>query len=319
VSRPGQQAGHCAPDLGLSLRWMQRALAPGGSDMARNGLFAASLAAFCLSVTARAGVNGLLRQWENASRDASGISHVQISRPAAPCQRAHLWRLPSDRMQLGHGEGQELPPPDRVGRGDEPFASFNSGFARKQISSAKGGRSASVRVLTVFRRRLRPHDFDMTGRLKHTTWAGPIGQSWENSRWGTGWARRAQRGVAKAGRDLRTFDPGTVQAVQGRDFLEIMAANKGWSRPAPTRTMQGGVLATIRHYGFDRMAASARRHGLLETRRGDGGHTDGRPDCIAFNPTTAHASQIGHRWKIVDGVKWIAISATRTSGFPCWR
>jgi hypothetical protein len=67
------------------------------------------------------------------------------------------------------------------------------------------------------------------------------------------------------------------------------------------------MLATIRHYRFDRKChvgtapAAYWKHGAeMATGRMGGA------DCIAFNPTTAHASHIGHSWKIVDGVQWLA-------------
>jgi hypothetical protein len=278
--------------------------------MAKNGLFAASLAAFCLSVTARAGVMDFYGNWENASRDASGISHVQIS----PTGGNHVnVRIYGDchpiECNWGMVKAQSYTAGPQSGEVTSLSASFNSGFARKQIIVREGGPGQlQFEVLTVFVDGSGRHDFDMTGRLKHTTWAGPIGQSWENKPLGTGWGGGARSGASqKPDETCATFDPGTVQAVQAGTFWKIMAGKQRLVEAGADENNARRVLATIRHYGFDRKC----RVGAAPTaywKRG-AAMADipmGGADCIAFNPTTAHASQIGHRWKIVDGVKWIA-------------
>lgn len=279
--------------------------------MAKKGLFAASVAVFCLSATARAGVMDLYGNWENAGRDASGIVHVQIS----PVGGNHVnVRVYGDchpiECNWGLAKAQSYTASPQSGEVTSISASFNSGFARKQITIHKGAPGELVfEVLTVFVDGSGRHDFDMTGRLKHTAWAGPIGQSWENrSGQGTGWGGGVRSGASqKPDETCAVFDPAGVRAVQAGTSWKIVAGKEMLVEAGADESNALRVLATIRHYRFDRKC----RVGTAPTaywKRG-AAMADGRmgaADCIAFNPTTAHASHIGHRWKIVDGVQWLA-------------
>jgi hypothetical protein len=189
-------------------------------------------------------------------------------------------------------------------------ASFNSGFARKQIVIREGGPGELLfEALTAFVDGSGRHDFDMTGRLKHTAWAGPIGQSWENnSSQGTGWGGGVRSGATQQPQEICTaFDPAAARAVQAGASWKVVAGKETLVEAGADERGALRMLATIRHYRFDRKC----RVGTAPTaywKRG-ASMADGRmggADCIAFNPTTAHTSQIGHRWKIVDGVRWIA-------------
>ena len=260
---------------------------------------------------ARAGVTDFYGNWENASRDSSGIAHVQISptggnhvdvRVYGDCQPIECnWGLVKAQSYAASPQSDEV---------TSISASFNSGFARKQIVFRKGSSGELViEVLTAFVDGSGRHDFDMTGRLKHTTWAGPIGQSWENnSGQGTGWGGGVRNGAAQKPQEACTaFDPAAARAVQAGTSWKVVAGKETLVEAGADERGALRVLATIRHYGFDRKCRAGTaptaywKHGASMA----DGRMDGA-DCIAFNPTTAHTSYFGHRWKIVDGVQWLA-------------
>ncbi|MGC9953922.1 MAG: hypothetical protein ABSD21_06560 [Rhizomicrobium sp.] len=279
--------------------------------MAKTGLFAASIAAFCLLAAARADVTDLYGNWENAGRDASGIAHVQIS----PAGGNHVSvRIYGDchpiECNWGLVEARSYTASPQSGDVTSISAAFNSGFARKQIIIREGGPGElAFEALTEFVDGSGRHDFDMTGRLKHTTWAGPIGQSWENnSGQGTGWGGGVRSGASqKPDETCVAFDPATVQAVQAGTSWKVMAGKETLAEAGSDERNALRVLATIRHYRFDRKCHVGTAP-VAYWKRGAAmpGGRMGAADCIAFNPTTAHAAHIGHRWKIVDGVQWIA-------------
>jgi hypothetical protein len=260
---------------------------------------------------ASAGVVDFYGNWENAGRDASGIAHVQIS----PSGGNHVdVRVYGDchpiECNWGLAKAQSYTAAPQSGEAVSISANFNSGFARKQIVIRNGKPGELLfEVLTVFVDGSGRHDFDMTGRLKHTAWAGPIGQSWENrSGQGTGWGGGVRSGASqKPDETCTAFDSAAAQAVQIGTSWKVVAGKETLVEAGTDENNARRALATIHHYRFDRKC----RVGAAPTaywRRG-AAMADGRmgaADCIAFNPTTAHASYFGHRWKIVDGVQWLA-------------
>jgi hypothetical protein len=103
------------------------------------------------------------------------------------------------------------------------------------------------------------------------------------------------------------FDPAAARAVQAWLSWKVVAGKETLVEAGADERDAIRVLATIRHYRFDRkchVGTAPTAYWKRGTAMADG--RMGEADCIAFNPTTAHASQIGHRWKIVDGVQWIA-------------
>jgi hypothetical protein len=279
--------------------------------MAKKGILTASIAVFCLLAAARADVTDLYGNWENAGRDASGITHVQIS----PAGGNHVnMRVYGDchpiECNWGLVKAQSYTAGPLSGEVTSISASFNSGFARKQITIRQGGPGELLfEVLTVFVDGSGRHDFDLTGRLKHTAWAGPIGQSWENnSSQGTGWGGGVRSGATQRPQETcASFDPASVRAIQAGTSWKVVAGKETLVEAGTDERGALRVLATIRHYRFDRKChvgtaptAYWKRGAAMADRRMGGA------DCIAFNPTTAHASHIGRRWKIVDGVQWIA-------------
>ena len=278
--------------------------------MAKTGLVAGSIAAFCLLAAARADIENFYGNWENAGRDASGIAHVQIS----PAGGNHVSvRIYGDchptECNWGQVEAQSYTTSPRSGDVTSISAFFNSGFARKQIIIREGKESELLfEVLTVFVDGSGRHDFDMTGGLKHTAWAGPIGQSWENNSQGTGWGGGVPSGASQRPNETCiTFDPAVTQAARAGASWNVVAGNEILVEAGSDERNALRVLATIRHYRFNRkchtgtapLAYWKRGAEMAEGRMGGA-------DCIAFNPTTAHEAHIGHRWKIVDGVQWLA-------------
>jgi hypothetical protein len=147
----------------------------------------------------------------------------------------------------------------------------------------------------------------MTGRLKRTAWAGPIGQSWENNAGqNTGWGGGVHSGTSqKPNEACAAFDPAAAAMVQAGANWKIAAGKAALVDAIGDERDAQRVLETIRHYRFDQkchVGTSAYWKRGAEMAEGKMGGAD----CIAFNPTTVHASHIGHRWKVVDGVQWIA-------------
>ena len=279
--------------------------------MAKTGKTLFVLACVLVAGQARADIENFYGNWENAGRDASGITHVQIS----PAGGNHVnVRVYGDchpiECNWGLVKAQSYTANPHSGEVTSISASFNSGFARKQIiiRDAKPG-ELLFEALTVFVDGSGRHDFDMTGKLKHTAWAGPIGQSWENnSGQGTGWGGGVPSGASpRPEESCAAFDPAKAQTVQAGTSWKVMAGNETLVEAGADERNALRVLATIRHYRFDRKC----HVGTAPTAYWKRGATmaDGRmggADCIVFNPTTAHESRIGHRWKIVDGVQWLA-------------
>ncbi|MGA7675780.1 MAG: hypothetical protein WCA78_12150 [Rhizomicrobium sp.] len=279
--------------------------------MAKTGLVAGSIAAFCLLAAARADIENFYGNWENTGGDASGIAHVQIS----PAGGNHVSvRIYGDchpiECNWGQVEAQSYTASPRSGDVTSISASFNSGFARKQIIIREGKPGELLfEVLTVFIDGSGRHDFDMTGGLKHTAWAGPIGQSWErNPGQGTGWGGGVRSGASqKPNETCIAFDPAAAQAVQAGTSWKVMAGKETLVEAGSDERDALRALATIRHYRFDRKCHVGTaplaywKHGAAMPDGRMGG-----ADCIAFNPTTAHGAHFGHRWKIVDGVQWLA-------------
>ena len=279
--------------------------------MAKTGNILFALACVLATRPAQADVSYFYGNWENTGRDASGISHVQIS----PAGGNHVSvRIYGDchpiECNWGQVEAQSYTASPRSGDVTSLSAFFNSGFARKQIiiRAGKGG-ELQFEALTIFIDGSGRHDFDMAGGLKHTAWAGPIDHSWEhNPNLGTGWGGGVRSGSSqRPNENCIAFDPATIQAVQAGPAWKVVAGKITLAEAGSDERNALQVLATIRHYRFDRkcyvgMAPLAYwKHGAEMA----GGRMGGA-DCIAFNPMTAHASHIGHRWKIVDGVQWLA-------------
>ena len=98
--------------------------------MAKTGLFAGAIAAFCLLTAARAGIENFYGNWENVGRDLSGVAHVQIS----PAGGNHVSvRIYGDchptECNWGLVEARSYTANPHSGDVTSLSASFNSGFA----------------------------------------------------------------------------------------------------------------------------------------------------------------------------------------------
>ncbi|MDE2135517.1 MAG: hypothetical protein KGM97_03980 [Alphaproteobacteria bacterium] len=274
---------------------------------------AALLCAGLLAGAARADVTAFYGNWENAGRDASGVAHVQIS----PAGGNHVGiRIYGDchpiECNWGLADAQSYTADPRSGEVTSISANFNSGFARKQIIIRKGASGGlQFEMLTDFIDGSGRHNFDMTGALKHTAWAGPLGQGWENNAsQHTGWGGGVRSGASQKPRETcDAFDDAAARAVQAGTSWKVVAGNETLVVDGAAEGDALRALATIRHYRFDRrcrVGAVPLTYWKRGTQMASG--RMGGADCIAFNPTTAHAAHIGHRWRVVDGVQWIADS-----------
>ena len=275
--------------------------------MTKTGLLASALAAFCLAATARAGIADFTGNWENAGHDASGIAHVVIS-PAGGFHVSVRVYGACHPVECNWGlvEGKSYTADPRSGDVSTIRAVFNTAFSHKEIIFRKGKNGElTFDVLTEFVDGSGRHDFDMTGRLIQSAMAGPVGDTWNRpASQGTGWGGGARSG----------FSPRPAETCQPFEAAHVVRTGESWQVAAGNqRLVHGGryertairAIETIRHFGFDRKC----RTGPMEYwRRGTeipNGHMGGA-DCIYFNPTTVHLAHMGHVWKIVDGVQWIA-------------
>jgi hypothetical protein len=183
---------------------------------------------------------------------------------------------------------------------------YATSFASKQIvlRLSHSGELA-FEMLTDFHDGSDRHDFAMTGRLRRSAWAGPVGQSWDRMpQVATGWGGGARSGSSPPPEESCTgFDPQTVRVVETGNDARLEAPGLGLAH-GPARDMQR-ARDVIRHYRFDHLC---RTHGTAFWKRGDAipGEGMGGADCIFFNPTTAHAVRMSNVWKVVDGSQWLA-------------
>lgn len=269
----------------------------------------AALALVGIAAPAQADIESFYGNWENAETDQSGIAHVEISPAGGNHVSVRIYgNCHPTECNWGEVQAQGYTSSPGSGEVTSLSASFNSGFARKQIlfREAKSG-ELLIEVLTVFIDGSGRHDFDMTGKLKRTAWAGPIGQSWENQAGqNSGWGGGAHSGASQRPSETCTaFNSAAAAMIQAGPSWKIVAGKATLVDAIGGESDAQRVLSTIRHYRFDQKChvgtAVYWKHGAkMAEAKMDG------TDCIAFNPTTAHASHIGHRWKVVDGVQWIA-------------
>ena len=279
------------------------------NSMAQTRILFFALALLGIAAPARADVESFYGNWENAEADQSGIAHVEISPAGGNHVSVRIYgNCHPTECNWGEVQAQGYTSSPGSGEVTSLSALFNSGFARKQIlfREAKPG-ELLIEVLTVFIDGSGRHDFDITGRLKRTAWAGPIGLNWENQAGqNSGWGGGAHSGASlKPSETCTAFDPAVARMIQTGARWKIVAGKEALVDAIGDEGDAQRVLSTIRHYGFDRKChvgtAVYWKHGAHMPEGKMGG-----TNCIAFNPTTAHASQIGHRWKVVDGVQWIA-------------
>ena len=279
----------------------------------KNIVHRGSLVLLCLLImgSAKAGALDFAGNWENVSRDASGISHVAIS----PAGGNHLTlRIYGDchpiECDWGMVAAQSYTSDPRSGDVTSISAVFNTGFSRKQIifrREAAGG--LDFQMLTDFSDRSGRQDFEMTGRLRHTAWAGPVGQSWVRPAvQKTGWGGGARSEVSpKPNEECTEFDPVAAKSVEQNGFWKVMAGNQTLVGARADEREALRALEVIRHYNFDHQCHVGT---AIYWKRGDTIPNErmGGADCIAFNPTTVHSAHMGQAWKIVDGVQWIVDS-----------
>ena len=274
--------------------------------MAKMRTVAGLAAAFCLFAAARGDVEDFFGNWENAGRTQAASPMSRSVRPAAGPRGCRVYGdCHPIECNWGMVEGKSYTADPRSEDVQSISAVFSTGFVRKEIILRKGQGDLSFEMLTEFVDGSERHDFDMTGRLKHSAWAGPVGQSWDGQiNAGTGWGGGARSGAS----------PAPQETCSGFDAAGVRVASVGalWNVTAATQLLaQAGerdarrVAEVIRHYRLNNKCHVGKlaywKRGAAVPSGGMGG-----ADCIFFNPTTVHGTRMGHAWKIVDGVQWIA-------------
>jgi len=258
---------------------------------------------------AHAGALDFAGHWENASHDASGISHVAIS----PAGGNHLSvRVYGDchptECDWGMAAAQSYSSDPHSGDVTSISTNFNSGFAHRQIIFRRGPYGGlDFQMLTDFSDRSGRQDFEMNGRLRRTAWAGPVGQNWAPPpAQRTGWGGGAHgEEMPKPREDCIGFDLTAAQTVQQGGIWKVMAGDRTLVGARSDERDALRALEVIRHYRLNRQC----RAGATVYWKRDDTIPSGRmggADCTPFNATTAHTAHIGQAWKIVDGVQWIA-------------
>src|SRR5271157_4719862 len=135
---------------------------PMSFDAVKSGV-AVLLGLGLMAGVARADVTDFYGNWEDAGGDASGVAHVQIS----PAGGNHVGvRIYGDchpiECNWGLADAQSYTAGPRLGDVTSISASFNSGFAHKQIIIRKGGSGLlQFEMLTDFVDGSGRHNFDM--------------------------------------------------------------------------------------------------------------------------------------------------------------
>ena len=267
------------------------------------------LAAMVLLVgVARAEAPEFYGNWENAGHDESGITHVVIS-PAGGNDASVRVYGDCHPVECNWGlvEGRAYTGDPQSGTVESIVAELNFGFAHREIIFRKAGKDRlSFEVLTDFTDGSEKHDFDTTGMLRRSAWAGPLNQNWERpGMLATGWGGGDRDGVSPKPRESCVrFDPRSVHIVPRGSLWKIAAGSQVFAE-AKTEQLAQRAEDTIRHYRFDRICRTGTS---VYWRRGDRfpDHKVGGADCVSFNSTTVHTAHVGHSWKVVDGVQWIA-------------
>jgi hypothetical protein len=263
---------------------------------------AALFSALLLAAAARADSQAFTGNWENAGRDQSGIAQVVI----APAGGDRLSvRIYGDCHPFDCDWGAVEAKAMAEGSAQSVTLRYDTSFARRQIvlSPAEAGELA-FQMRVHFHDGSRRPDITLTGRLKHSAWAGPVGQSWNRlPSTATGWGGGARSGAAAPPKEVCTaFDPASVEVAHQEAGWQLKAGSQllmSYDEKQVRRAEQ-----TIRFYRFDRRC---RIGGIVYWRRGDSfpdRKMDGA-DCIFFNPTTVHEAFIGKSWQVVDGVQWL--------------
>jgi len=276
--------------------------------MARTGLFAGHLAAFCLAAAAQAGIADFTGNWENVGRDASGIAHVVISPAGGDHVSVRVYGTchPTE-CNWGLVEGKSYSADPHSKEVESIQAVFTTAFSRKEIIFRKGNSGElAFEVLTEILDGSERHNFDMTGKLRQSNLAGPVGDNWNRpASQGTGWGGGARTGTSS--RPAETCQPfEAAHVVQTGESWQVVSGSQRLADGRDERTAMR-ALETIHHFGFDRKCHTGTssmeywKHGTEIPN----GHMGGA-DCIYFNPTTVHLTHMGRAWKIVDGVQWIA-------------
>lgn len=276
------------------------------------GVHAAALGLGALALmagAARAGIEDFSGNWRSAGRDLSGITHVVISpaggttvsiRIFGECHPIECnWGLVPGK---GYATG---PKSDDI---DTVVTAVNFGFAHRQIIFRKTGPDRmSFEVFTDYDEDVGKNDFASSGAMQRSSWAGPVGQNWERpGALLTGWGGGARSGISRAPVETCTpFDSKTVKAVPVGPNWKVAAGAHDLTAAGSDERLAIRVQDTIRHYGFDRQCKVGR---TVYWKHGDSFPAErmGGADCVLFNSLTVHLSPINKRWKIVDGVQWIA-------------
>jgi hypothetical protein len=267
-------------------------------------------AALLFSFAAQAEVADFYGNWENAARDATGITHVAISPAGGNRVSVRVYGdCHPNECDWGVVPADSFTDGPRTGEVKAVSALIHYGFAHRRITLrvAPNGELAFEAQIQ-FVEGSGKHDFTTSGRLHHTNWAGPMSKaSWEvplnqNAGWGGG-ARGAA--LQKPQETCVRFDPKGVQLLHAGPGWNIVSGgtfvlHTDWNEKTARK-----ALTTIKHFRFDQKCHT----GTMEFwKTGNTIPAEKMPgvDCLQFGSTTAHVAKIGNGWRVVDGTITVA-------------
>jgi hypothetical protein len=267
-------------------------------------LFCAALCAPCAS----ADVAEFLGRWENPAR-TGGLYHVVVT-PAGN-SRVNV-RLYGDchpgecDWGMAPADGYEYAPHSKEIVAVSALVHY--GFAHRRIRLSLGaGKQLRFSFAVRYAEGTGKRDFSVSGALRPTGWIGVGKSDWEqpvgrDAGWGGG-ARGMH--LTRPAELCVGFDPGRLRlSRQGREWVaadgKTEVIRTDWDEKTARRAM-----AAIKRYGFDRKCHT----GTMEFwKKDDGFPADDKlgAGCLKFTSTTAHVTEVGRSWKVIDADALIA-------------
>lgn len=268
------------------------------------------MVALVLSVMpASADVAGFYGNWENATKDATGIRHVAISPAGGNRVSVRVYgNCHPNECDWGMVPADSWPAGAKATDVKSVTAVIHYGFAHRKLFlrlDPQGGLffDADFRFVPGSGKT----DIHLAGRLRHSDWAGPMSKaSWEQplSR-DVGWGGGARPALVRPKETCISFNPlalGLVRAGPGWNLVAdgVFLTHTDWNQKMALRAVE-----LIRHYKFNHKCHT----GTIDFWRNNKTYPSEKltgASCIAFHSTTAHVARIENTWRVVDGTQEIS-------------